>query len=166
MTTYNNTPEKAYKLPELIEYYEVCNKAEGKSPKTISWYSANLNCFHNYLKNRHLSESLENIDTKLLREYVLYLMKKTKYENHPYTPSKRDELSAAIVHGHVRTLRAFFNWLMVEGLAQNNPARDLKSPKVIRKVISTLSDAKIEAIPNTLNTSHLMMLGIRPSSCF
>ena len=42
MTTHVNTPEKAHKLSELIEYYEVCNRAEGKSPKTISWYSANL----------------------------------------------------------------------------------------------------------------------------
>ncbi len=31
MTTYVNTKEKAHKLPELIEYYEVCNRAEGKS---------------------------------------------------------------------------------------------------------------------------------------
>jgi len=32
----------AHKLAELIDYYEVCNRAEGKSPKTLSWYSANL----------------------------------------------------------------------------------------------------------------------------
>jgi len=88
MATYVNTQEKAHKLNELIEYYEVCNKAEGKSPKTMSWYSANLKSFRNYLKNRRLPDSLDNIDTKLLREYVLYLLKKTRYENHPYTPAK------------------------------------------------------------------------------
>ena len=78
MTTHVNTKEKSHKLFELIEYYEVCNRAEGKSPKTISWYSANLKSFRNYLKNRHLPDSLDNIDTKLLREYVLYLMKRTR----------------------------------------------------------------------------------------
>jgi len=153
MATHVNTPEKAHKLSELIEYYEVCNKAEGKSPKTISWYSANLKSFHNYLKNRHLPDSLDNIDTKLLREYVLYLLKKTRYENHPYTPEKSELLSAATVHGHVRTLRAFFNWLVVEGLAQNNPAKDLKPPKVTRKVVSTLSDKEIGAILNVFSIS-------------
>ncbi|MFC1986394.1 tyrosine-type recombinase/integrase [Chloroflexota bacterium] len=153
MTTHVNTPEKAHKLSELIEYYEVCNRAEGKSPKTISWYSANLKSFRNYLKNRHLPDSLDNIDTKLLREYVLYLLKKTRYENHPYTPAKTELLSAATVHGHVRTLRAFFNWLVVEGLAQDNPAKDLKPPKVSRKVVSTLSDEEIGAILNTFSTS-------------
>ena len=153
MTTHVNTPEKAHKLSELIEYYEVCNKAEGKSPKTTSWYSANLKSFRNYLKNRHLPDSLDNIDTKLLREYVLYLLKKTRYENHPYTPAKTELLSAATVHGHVRTLRAFFNWLVLEGLAQNNLAKDLKPPKVTRKVVSTLSDKEIGTILNVFSTS-------------
>jgi hypothetical protein len=38
MSKNNNISEKAKRLPELIAYYEVCNKAEGKSPKTVSWY--------------------------------------------------------------------------------------------------------------------------------
>ncbi len=58
MTTHVNTPEKVHKLSELIEYYEVCNRAEGKSPKTVTWYSSNLKSFHNYLKSRHLPDSL------------------------------------------------------------------------------------------------------------
>jgi len=153
MTTHVNTPEKAHKLSELTEYYEVCNRAEGKSPKTISWYSANLKSFRNYVKSRHLPDSLDTIDTKLLREYVLYLMKRTRYNGHPYTPAKTELLSSATIHGHVRTLRAFFNWLVVEGLAQNNPAKDLKPPKVTRKVVSTLSDGEIGAILNTFSIS-------------
>ena len=153
MATHVNTPEKAHKLSELIEYYEVCNRAEGKSPKTISWYSANLKSFRNYVKSRHLPDSLDTIDTKLLREYVLYLMKRTRYNGHPYTPAKTELLSSATIHGHVRTLRAFYNWLVVEGLAQNSPAKDLKPPKVTRKVVSTLSDEEIRAILNVFSIS-------------
>ena len=153
MTTHVNTKEKAHKLFELIEYYEVCNRAEGKSPKTISWYSANLKSFRNYLKNRHLPDSLDNIDTKLLREYVLYLLKRNRFDGHPYTPAQTDLLSSATIHGHVRTLRAFYNWLVREGLTQNNPAKDLKPPKVTRKVVSTLSDKEIGTILNVFSTS-------------
>jgi len=79
----------------------------------------------------------------------MWLMKKTRFENHPYTPKRPELLSTATIHGHVRTLRAFFNWLELEGLAQNNPAKDLKPPKVTRKVVSTLSDEEIKAILNT-----------------
>jgi len=153
MSTNVINQETVKKLSEFIDYYEICNRAEGKSTKTISWYSANLKSFRNYLKNRHLPDSLDHIDTKLLREYVLYLLKKTRYENHPYTPAKTELLSTSTVHGHVRTLRAFFNWVVVEGLAQNNPAKDLKPPKIVRKVVSTLSDEEIRAILNSFGTS-------------
>jgi len=74
MTTYVSTPEKAHKLSELIEYYEVCNRAEGKSPKTISWYSANLKSFRNYVKSRHLPDSLDNIDTYCHRQLFMAML--------------------------------------------------------------------------------------------
>jgi site-specific recombinase XerD len=151
MSINTQNQERANTLSELIDYYEVCNKAEGKSYRTIEWYSANLKRFRNYLKNRHLSESLDSIDKKLLREYVLYLLKRNRFENHPFVPVDTETLSATTVHGHVRTLRAFFSWLVDEGLTQENLARDLKPPRLVKKAVSTLSDGEIMAIVNTLN---------------
>ena len=102
MTTQTSNQGTVKKLSECIDYYEVCNRAEGKSPKTISWYSANLRRFRNYLKSRHLPDSLDNIDTKLLREYVIYLLKKKRFDGHPYTPVQIEPLSSATVHGQKR----------------------------------------------------------------
>ena len=150
MNTQESIEQKIKSLSEYIEYYEICNRAESKSPKTISWYSANLKSFHNYLISRHLPDTLDKIDIKVLRQYVLYLLKKNKYHGHPITPEKKETLSASSVHGHVRTLRAFFNWLVAEGLIETHPARDLKPPKVYQKVVSTLSDEEIRAILNVL----------------
>lgn len=146
--------EKRYKLSDLINYYELRNRAEGKSPKTISWYTANLRRFHTYLKSRHLSDSIDNIDTKLLREYILYLIKRNRYDGHPYTPVKTEPLSTSTIHGHIRTLRAFFSWLVREDLVENNVAKDLKPPKLVKKVVSTLSDEEIIAIINTLKPNN------------
>ena len=146
MANHTGNQEKAKKLSELADYYEVCNRAEGKSPKTISWYSANLRHFHCYLKARHLPDSIDKIDTKALLDYVIYLMKRNRFDNYPYTPAKTEALSAATIHGHVRTVRAFFNWLVKEGLIQDSPARNLKPPKVAKKVVSTLSDEEIGAV--------------------
>jgi len=154
MSIHTRNQEKTHTLSELIDYYEVCNRAEGKSYRTIGWYSANLKRFRSYLKSRHLSESLDSIDKKLLREYVLYLLKRNRFENHPYVPVSTELLSAATVHGHVRTLRAFFSWLVDEGLTEENIARDLKPPKLVKKVVSTLSDEEIIAIVHTLNRSN------------
>jgi len=150
MNTQIALQQEAKSLSEFIDYYEICNRAEDKSPKTVEWYGANLQSFNNYLKSRHLPDTLDNIDIKVLRQYVLYLLKKNKYHGHPITPEKTEHLSAATVHGHVRTLRAFFNWLVAEGLIETSPARDLKPPKVCRKVVSTLSDDEIRAILGVL----------------
>jgi site-specific recombinase XerD len=154
MSIHVGNQEKAKKLSELIGYYELCNRAEGKSPKTVSWYSANLRCFRSYLESRHLPDSIDDIDTKLLREYVLYLLGRNRFENHPYTHVKAEPLSAATIHGHVRALRAFFSWLVDEGLREENAAKGLKPPKLVKKVISTLSDEEIINILHTLNPKN------------
>jgi site-specific recombinase XerD len=146
--------EKAYNLPELINYYELCNRAEGKSLKTITWYSSNLNRFHRYLKARHLPDLVGKLDIKLLREYLIYLLKQPKYANHPYTPVENDLLSATSVHGHVRTLRAFFSWLVREEIIDSNIGKDLKPPKIVKKVVSTLSDKEITNILKHLNSNN------------
>ena len=59
--------EKRHTLSELIDYYETCNRAEGKSIKTITWYTANLKRFHFYLKSRHLSK--ESLNKLLFTRY-------------------------------------------------------------------------------------------------
>jgi site-specific recombinase XerD len=142
---------KSYKLAELIDYYEICNRAEGKRPKTLSWYSANLRSFDLYLRSRHIPDETDNIDIRLLREYVLYLFKRNCYQDHPYTPVKPRPLSSTTVHGHVRTLRAFFTWLAEEEFVQENPAIGLKLPKLEHKVITILSDEEIRTIIGTFN---------------
>jgi site-specific recombinase XerD len=150
MNTQIAVEQKSQNLSGCIDYYEICNRAEDKSPKTVAWYTANLKSFHTYLKNRHLPDTLDKIDIKVLRQYILYLLKKNKYHGHPITPEKPETLSAATVHGHVRTLRAFCNWLVAEGIIETSPAKDLKPPKVCRKVTSTLSDEEIRAIIGVL----------------
>jgi site-specific recombinase XerD len=155
MSKNETSSEKTYSLSQCIDYYELCNKSEGKSPKTVGWYTDNLHRFCRYMDHRHLPDSIDIVDIKLLREYVLDLMKKTRFSDHPYTPAKPEPLSTATIHAHVRTLRAFFSWLVREGLIKDNYARDLKPPKLSKKVISTLSDEEILSILKTFKpTNH------------
>ncbi len=153
MSAKKNKPEKILKLSELIAYYEVCNKAEGKSQKTISWYSANLHRFRSYVISRHHNDNINTIDTKLIREYVLYLMTRKRFETHPNNATTNESLSSSTIHGHVRTLRAFSNWLLSENLTKTNLTAGIKPPKIVRKVISTLSDEEISRILHTFNSA-------------
>jgi site-specific recombinase XerD len=146
MKTKTTASTEQKTLQQFISYYELCNRAEDKSPRTVHWYTQNLNYFQNYLKSKKMPDTLDKIDINVLRQYTLYLLKKNKYAGHPTCPEQHAPLSSYTVHGHVRTLRAFFNWLVSEGLLKSSPAKDLKPPKITRKVISTLSDDEIKRI--------------------
>jgi len=167
MSKTTTNKEKSKKLSECIAYYEVCNRAEGKSPKTIDWYSANLNMFHRYLHDRHLPDSIDVIETRLLREYIIYLQKRGRFSDWSNTTQKKAGLlSTATIHAHVRTLRAFISWMTREGLVRTNIAKDIKPPKMMKKVISTLSDEEIQKIfktfipnnPHDLRNETILML--------
>ena len=142
------------KLYELIDYYEVCNRCANKSPRTITWYTENLNQFMEYLKDHKLSDSIDSIDIKVLREYVLYLFKRKRFPGKKHNGNDPGTLSPLSVHGHVRTLKAFFNWLANEELIPQNPAKQLKPPKVPKTLVSILSDKEIAHIMNSFSKGN------------
>jgi integrase/recombinase XerC/integrase/recombinase XerD len=83
------------------------------------------------------------------------LQKKGKFSDQSNTTQKKaDLLSTATIHAHVRTLRAFISWLTREGLVRANIAKDIKPPKVMKKVISTLSDEEIREIFKTFSPTN------------
>ena len=85
-------------------------------------------------------------------------MSKHRFENHSYNTPTDEPLSSSTIHGHVRTLRAFSHWLLKEKLSDTNFAAGIKPPKIVKKVISTLSDEEIAQILSTFNpTSHSEM---------
>jgi integrase/recombinase XerD len=96
-------------------------------------------------------DSVEEVDARILREYLVYLRKRNRYDGHAYTPAQNQLLSTATIHGHVRTLRAFFGWAAREELIEINPAAVIKPPRIASKVITTLSDEEIRAIINVFN---------------
>lgn len=65
-------------LSKLIECYEIFNLTEGKSPKTISWYTETLVTFEKFLRNSRESTLLGDIGIQEVREFILYLQQKQK----------------------------------------------------------------------------------------
>jgi site-specific recombinase XerD len=50
------------------------------------------------------------------------------------------------VQGYARTIKAFWSWLVAEGIIEGNVMSRLKLPKVPRKVMPTLSDDEISRL--------------------
>ncbi len=66
-------------LGKLIRLYETFHRTEGKSPKTISWYTDTLLTFERFLINTGKSTSLGDISIGEAREFILYLQQKRRF---------------------------------------------------------------------------------------
>ncbi len=133
-------------LEELITLYELSNRAEGKSPKTIAWYNEMLGAFSSYLSAGQLACDLTvfNIDT--VRGYILHLKNKPKFQRHPHASKQTSFLSPKTIQCHVRVLKAFASWLHGEGYTIENRLQNLKLPKAPSTVMEPLTPGEIDKI--------------------
>lgn len=148
-------PGKSLTIDELISHYALSNQAEGKSQKTIVWYSDILTQFLAYLKTESHPCDLSAISLDIVRAYILYLRRKPRFEGHPYTPQQDRPLSDRTVQCHVRTLKAFSSWLYSEGYTGENRLKNLKLPKAVSKTIEPLTPQEIHKVIASINKESL-----------
>ena len=72
---------------KLIALYERSNQAEGKSPKTVSWYSDILGLFAGYLHGELMQDDISVFTRDTIRNYILYLRERPRFQGHRFTPS-------------------------------------------------------------------------------
>ncbi len=135
-------------LNKLISQFAHSNKAEGKSPKTISWYSEMLQGFNSFLQSRDFLGILSEFNIENVREFVVH--------------EQERGLSPFTVQGKVRALKAFSSWLHREGYTNDNLLGHLKLPKVPNNLIEPLSNAEIESLLSYYNP--LTTIGCRDIS--
>ena len=103
--------KESFEISELAKEYELFNKTEGKSPKTIDWYNQSLKQFHRSLIESEQSTRLADLGERQVREFILYLQEKKNWQDNPHIPEQKERLAAISIQTYVRGLRAFFNWL-------------------------------------------------------
>jgi len=150
-------------LDKLIRHYESFNRTEGKSPRTISWYSDMLHTYEEFLKKRD-RVILRDTGINEVREFILYLQEKEKWDGNGRTCSKGSRLSHFTVQGFIRSLKAFYSWLHREGYTEVNELAGLKLPKTPKKLFQTLSHEEVRQILGCLNP--LTAVGTRDIAIF
>jgi hypothetical protein len=58
-------------LTKLISHFAQSNKAEGKSPKTVSWYTEMLFSFVRYLRSKGREAILAELNVVTAREFII-----------------------------------------------------------------------------------------------
>ncbi len=136
---------------DLIQNHMYCLTAEGRSQKTIDWYAANLKRFLRFLKSNNMSASVKDIGVTQGRQFIHHLQSEVvRWEDSPNI-SDSGRLSPFSVQGYVRTIKAFWSWLLEEDYIQENPIARLKLPRVPHKVIVTFTPEQIQALIHSLD---------------
>ena len=138
-------------IDQLIESYILCCATEGKSRKTIDWYSANLRRFRDYLKQEDLAQGITDIGASEARRFIYHLQNNVKrWETSPYVKDSRG-LSSFSVQGYARTIKAFWSWLLAEGYISHNPMVKLRLPRTENKIIATFSPEQVKKLLDTVD---------------
>jgi site-specific recombinase XerD len=138
-------------LTELIRLFAVSNTTEGKSARTVPWYTDMLSAFIRYLDTVHLPHILSNLNIDVVRAFILYLQQRRKFEGHPYTPQQDKLLSPKTIQCHVRSLKAFSSWLFAEQYTAENRLERLKLPKAPETITTPLTDKEIKKCSSSIN---------------
>ena len=138
-------------IQELIKRYELAKAAEGKSPKTIKGYKELLLSFCQYMKERTGDTWIRCFTIDIVREYIIYLQTRPKFQGHPFTPARGNGLSTEAVRDHIRTLKAFASWLNIEGYTRENVLKNLKLPRPEEIIIEPLSEEEVMTILNGID---------------
>ncbi len=124
-------------LGNLIQGFKLCCQTEGKSPKTIEWYTTFLYRFLAFLEFSNYPTDVAQINKEVIRAFILYLQSEAR------TPRSKKPLSPATVQGYVRTLKSFFSWVVREEYLPDSPTAKVPVPKAPQKVINTFTHEQI-----------------------
>ena len=145
------TGNVAIAFDEIIQRYELSNRADGKSLITIRGYNEILTSFSRFQRDNGSRNDLSGFTIDAAREYTLYLRNRPKFDGHPYIPTQNTTLSPQTIRCHTRGLKAFSTWLHLEGCTRENELKNLKLPKAPTKLIEPLSPEEIKKITASIN---------------
>ena len=134
-------------LSVLIRHYEVHNRTEGKSPRTVQWYNEVLSMFYGWLESQGMSTILNTIGEMEVRGFILHVQSR---------PGLKGLVSPNTVNNRVRALRAFFAWLNRKGYTKDHVLKDVRPPKMVTKVIEPLTTEEIKRMFATMNPNTAM----------
>ncbi len=124
-------------LEKLILHLEQSNKAEGKSNKTVAWYTEMLDSFTRFILSKGQAAVLANFNATTVREFIIH--------------EQGRELSPFTIQAKVRALKVLSSWLYSEGYTDDNLLSNIKLPKAPSKMIHPLTEEEIDRLLGSQN---------------
>ncbi|MBI4310140.1 MAG: tyrosine-type recombinase/integrase [Chloroflexi bacterium] len=135
---------KEVDLSTLITYFEIHNRSEQKSPKTVLWYNEVLGMLGDWLAKEGRSTKVGAISELDQRRFILHLQARPGLRG-------REAASTHTVANRVRALKAFFTWLHQRRYLRENPVAELRVPRTDELLPEPLTPEEIQRLFACLN---------------
>ena len=132
-------------LQSLIQGFVLTKQTEGKSPRTVEFYSDNLKRFLWYSLQKEWPDDIRMLTEWDIRDFLGYVANKTNQwgvEGNGSEPTRR-KVSHTTVHHYYVVLANFFGWVFREGFLKENPTAKIKVAKPKDKVIKPYTQEEV-----------------------
>ena len=145
--------ETSTDLGNLIEGYQLCARSEGKSENTVELTTRTVRYLRNFLIHSGLPTNVGLIGVNEIRGFILHLKEAQRFERHPYIKSHDRKLTGHTINCYLRSISAFWSWLLKEKFISDNPFARVKIPKAPKKVITPFTEEQIQSLLQAIDTS-------------
>lgn len=145
------------KLSEAVELFTI-SMTGVRAPATIKWYDKRLTPFIDFLNDPDIT----TIDLLDLERFRASLNRPSK------AMGRKGNVSVYTIHGYVRAMKCFFNYLRKRHFITDNPAWDLEKPKLPkqpRKGIQPLAAEKMLQASKENYRDYAILLFFRDTGC-
>jgi integrase/recombinase XerC len=132
----------------LSDYLAQLTIEKRASQYTVKSYKRDLNCLNTYCESKSISLWTD--------------LKQTDIRTH-IASRHRQGLSSTSLQRELSAIRSFFNFLLKNRLADNNPAQYIKAPKQVRKLPKTLD---VDQVKGLLEAGTSSIIEIRDVAMF
>ncbi|MCX6010893.1 MAG: tyrosine-type recombinase/integrase [Chloroflexi bacterium] len=137
VTTKRTVAPLGTSLKSLVNGFVLTKQTEGKSPRTVEFYSENLKRFLWYASTQDWTDDIRMLTEWHIREFLGYLAnEKCRWglEGNGSETSQQ-KASHTTVHHYFVVLANFFGWVVREGFLKESPTVGIKVAKPKDKVI-------------------------------
>ena len=133
--------------------------------KTMLSYEQALRLFERWCREQLNIETVDKVTEAVIRRYINDLQERGKYSFYSNDKGKgknfperrrdfRKPISVCTINNYIRNLRAFFNWLDIEGITKKNPMRKIRQLKTNRKAKEYITDEDFKRLISCLDKSY------------
>lgn len=124
-------------LKSLVNGFVLTKQTEGKSPRTVEFYSENLKRFLWYDSRQEWTDDIRILTEWHIRDFLGYLVNEKCRWGLEGNGSETSQVKAShtTVHHYFVVLANFFGWVVREGFLKESPTAKIKVAKPKNKVI-------------------------------